>query len=294
MTTPPFVVASLLGDALTLPAHWDYDQGHILATHGRITEMHGPPAKGYHAHTGAGGQTHYGDQALVLWRCLRDAGGRYDPATFMAAWQQFWATSPAYRDHATRETLEHIAAGQVPTRAASRSADLGGAARIAPLIAATLHLPEDQAVELAWNHTALTHADPAVGEAAAFLVRAVRAALAGHDAAAAIARAAEAEYVALPVAQHLAAARAASQEGILHATRALGLACPLPQAFPAMLAIALAYPHDLEAALIDNVMAGGDSAARGLALGMLLGATHGAKLPPRWVAAWLVREDFGL
>ena len=41
---------------------------------------------------------------------------------------------------------------------------------------------------------------------------------------------------------------------------------------------------DFETALIENTNAGGDNAARGLALGMVLGAMHGrSRIPKRWL-----------
>ena len=45
------------------------------------------------------------------------------------------------------------------------------------------------------------------------------------------------------------------------------------------------YEEDLEEALVQTVMAGGDSAARGMIVGMVLGAYLGADgLPGRWVS----------
>jgi ADP-ribosylglycohydrolase len=45
------------------------------------------------------------------------------------------------------------------------------------------------------------------------------------------------------------------------------------------------YENDLEPALIENVMAGGDSAARGMAVGMVLGAHLGRDaIPERWLS----------
>ncbi|MBC7543041.1 MAG: ADP-ribosylglycohydrolase family protein, partial [Candidatus Sericytochromatia bacterium] len=74
--------------------------------------------------------------------------------------------------------------------------------------------------------------------------------------------------------------------GGVAAVQSLGAACAVGAAFPATLALALAHPTDLEAALIENAMAGGDSASRGLFLGMLLGASSGAIVPQRWLTAW--------
>ena len=43
------------------------------------------------------------------------------------------------------------------------------------------------------------------------------------------------------------------------------------------------YQDELKEALIENVMAGGDSAARGMVVGMILGAFHGYDgIPDEW------------
>lgn len=281
--------ASLLGDALALPAHWIYDPATIAARFGRVADLVAPPEDGYHRGQPAGGQTHYGAQALELVRAIAEAG-RFDAEVFARRWRAMWAAPTWYVDGATRDTLAKLAEGVAPGKAGSRSSDLGGAARVAPLLAAMWDAPEAEVVEAAWAQTTLTHRDPAVGEAAAFLVRAARAAAGGAGVEELLVRAAMPEYLALPVKAHLANARRAAGEGD-EAIAALGLACPVGQAFPAVLALALRHGDDLEGALVANVMLGGDSAARGLALGMILGARPGAEVPARWLAAWGARAE---
>lgn len=52
------------------------------------------------------------------------------------------------------------------------------------------------------------------------------------------------------------------------------------------------YEDDLKEALIQSVMAGGDSAARGMLVGMVLGAHLGwESLPKEWVSELVKRED---
>ena len=68
----------------------------------------------------------------------------------------------------------------------------------------------------------------------------------------------------------------------------VGKASPTEGALPSSLYFALRYEHSLEAALVANANVGGDSAARAVVIGMLLGALHGSKgaeavLPKRWL-----------
>lgn len=66
----------------------------------------------------------------------------------------------------------------------------------------------------------------------------------------------------------------------------VGKASPTEGALPSALYFALRYSDSLERALIANANVGGDSAARGIVIGMLLGAAHAddpAAIPERWL-----------
>lgn len=70
----------------------------------------------------------------------------------------------------------------------------------------------------------------------------------------------------------------------LAASAELGLTCHNPEAFPATLHYALRYPDDLTEALSANTLAAGDNSARGMLLGLLLGAAHGSEaIPSAWI-----------
>ena len=58
----------------------------------------------------------------------------------------------------------------------------------------------------------------------------------------------------------------------------------MPDAFPAICHLLLRHPDDVVAGLTANVEAGGDSAARGMIIGMIHGARPAAKpLPEYWL-----------
>ncbi len=71
-----------------------------------------------------------------------------------------------------------------------------------------------------------------------------------------------------------------SREAIEH----LGQMCGAANALPAAVHLITTYEDDLETALTENTMAGGDSAARGLTVGMILGAHLGMDaIPEQWL-----------
>ncbi|HAS75018.1 MAG TPA: hypothetical protein DCS67_12810, partial [Clostridiales bacterium UBA8960] len=66
----------------------------------------------------------------------------------------------------------------------------------------------------------------------------------------------------------------------------VGQSCSCQFAFPSMLYLMLKYPDDFMEAMRQNVLAGGDSAGRGMILGMVLGTAKGySNLPQDLVKA---------
>jgi ADP-ribosylglycohydrolase len=78
------------------------------------------------------------------------------------------------------------------------------------------------------------------------------------------------------------------------AIAAFGQHCGVMAALPSVIHLVVRYPEDLKAALIENVMAGGDSAARGMAAAMILGARLGSgAIPDAWVSGLSAQSRIG-
>ena len=70
-----------------------------------------------------------------------------------------------------------------------------------------------------------------------------------------------------------------------------GQACSVEVALPGVVHIIARYTDDFEGALVENIMAGGDSAARGIPAAMILGAHHGLEaIPGKWLDGLASRE----
>ena len=279
MTARDFILPSFFGDALALGPHWIYDTAKIACLYPGGIREYDDPRSAYHPGKSAGDFTHLGDQTLALLESLADHGGS------LAAWPADWRAwaervredKSSYLDGATRGTLENLAAGK---RQPSDSGELAGAARIAPLFA--VHGDIVPLVAAARAQTALTHGDPRVIDAAEFLARAAFAVGEGAEFAEAFEESGFFPYSALPASDWLMVARHAAGDLAEHAT-ALGLGCDIAGAFPITLALALCHEDDPEEGLSANAMLGGDSASRGLLLGLLMGARHGVDaFPANW------------
>lgn len=277
------VMAAFAADALALGGHWVYNTQVLVKKFGRLERLEAPLAKNYHPTKGAGDFTHYGDQTLLLLESVAAAGG-FEPAAFAEDWRAFMKTYDGYVDGATRGTLENFDAGASPQVSGAPSADLAGAVRIAPLVY-RYRDDLDRLVAAARAQTAMTHNHPLVVAAAEFLARTGWAVLGGSAPVAAMQQAMAALSGAAELGRWLAAGLDSRGRDSAPAIADFGQACEIEMAFPAMVHLVARYESDLKSALVENVMAGGDSAGRGMAVGLILGAWQGeAAIPGDWVS----------
>lgn len=277
------VLASFTADSLALGAHWIYDTAEIDRRFGRVEELLAPQADSYHKGKQRGAFTHYGDQALVLLESLA-AAGRFSPDGFARAWRELFSGYQGYVDKATAATLENMERGLPLDQCGSRSSDLGGAARIAPLV---YRYQDDREtlLEAVRSQTRLTHNNPATLAGAEFIATAVLEMLHGADPDAAMEQALEQGVADIDLDIRIRGALDSGSKESRSVIKGFGQMCGIAAALPGALHLVLKYPDDLKTALIENVMAGGDSAARGLVAGMMLGARLGREaIPGNWLA----------
>lgn len=275
------VLASFAADALALGAHWVYDTGQIDVRFGRVTDFLKPSPPTYHATKSRGELTHYGDQTLVLLRSVSQRGG-FDEKHFGRCWREFFRTYSGYFDGATKQTLKNLEAGKTGAEAASASDDLAGAARIAPLVYRYRNEP-DRLADSARRQTALTHNSPGVLAGADFFSRVACRVLQGVRPAAAMEQVAAETAPGEPIKGWVGAGLSSASEDTRSAVGRFGQMCEIASAFPATVHLIAKYEDRLEQGLVENVMAGGDSAGRGLLAGLVLGAWGGRSvIPERW------------
>lgn len=277
------VLVSLAADALSLGAHWFYDMAEIDRRFGRVEELLAPPPDSFHAGKERGQFTHYGDQTLVLLESVAACKG-FDLADFARRWQALFTTGyRGYVDKATSATLENLQRGLGPEQCGSTSADLGGAARIAPLVW-WYRQDRDQLLEAVRVQTAMTHNNLAVLAGAAFIARTAWSVLAGAAPQAALEAALEEGVADIDLDIRLRSALESAGKDTRTVIGRFGQMCGIASALPGAVHLICSYADDPRTALIENVQAGGDSAARGLVAGLVLGARHGVDAVP---GGWL-------
>ncbi|MFW5690060.1 MAG: ADP-ribosylglycohydrolase family protein [Spirochaetota bacterium] len=275
------VLASFAADSHALGAHWIYDIEEITSRYGRVERLLPPPPDSFHAGRQKGSLTHYGDQTLLLLRYLASRK-HFQLDEFAPLWREYMRGYDGYIDHATQETLEHLEAGSPPAEAGSHMTDLSAAGRIAPLV----YLYRDHAdelVEVARTQSAFTHNAPIVIGATEFLARVLWRVLNGRTPTNAIRRVLEHDVD--PKIQELVEAGLASTDRETpEVALEFGQSCSATGALPLSIHLIAKYEGSLRGALVENVAVGGDSAARGMVVGMVLGAFHGRDaIPDEWI-----------
>jgi ADP-ribosylglycohydrolase len=281
--TKEMVLISLAADSLALGAHWIYDTSAIDRKFGRIEELLKPLENSFHPTKDAGEFTHYGDQTMLLLEYLMDKRV-FELREFAEKWLDYMKKYDGYMDNATKQTIFNMEQGKPPDLCGSPSSDLGGASRISPLIF-TLHNEPDRLAKNVREQTAMTHNNPVVIESAALLARITLEALRGTSPLDALQKVLSDEpdnYILSPL---IEAGLKSKGQDTRQTISGFGQMCEAGSALPSVIHLLATYENDLKNALIENVMAGGDSAARGMIVGMVLGAYHGENsgIPNKWI-----------
>ena len=277
------ILASFAADTLALGVHWIYNTHVIDRKYGRVESLLKPELAKYHAGREKGDFTHYGDQTLVLLRTVREGSG-FDLDAYFLNWQALFKDYDGYMDHATKETLENITGGKSPREAGSSSDDLSGASRIAPLLLYRYDNLE-KLVEDARAQTAMTHNNSRVVAAAGFFAGVLYQVIHGLppvDAMEASLKDFNTDgFIAGAVRKGLESKDLETRGAILD----FGQMCSVDGALSSTIHLIARYHSDLKSALVENIMAGGDCAARGMIVGMILGAGNGIEaIPVSWLS----------
>jgi ADP-ribosylglycohydrolase len=279
----PMVLASFAADSLALGVHWIYDTDKIKKNFGRVDTLRKPFPRSFHPTKDQGEFTHYGDQTFVLLESIAARRG-FDLSDFSGRWQNLFKTYRGYFDQATKQTLQNLAQGRSIEQAGSSSTELSGAARIAPLVF-LYHKEPETLVKAARVQTQMTHNNPLVIDSAEFFARVCCKVLDGSSPTQAMTEVSAQRFKGFLLFAWVKEGIASAGEESVSTIARFGQSCHTDDAFPGVVHLIAKYGKDLKEALVQAVMAGGDSAGRGLLVGMVLGAHLGDKgLPREWVS----------
>ena len=276
------------GDAYALGAHWLYDTQQISKSAFDAKQFN-DPLSDYHPGKKAGDFTHYGDQ--MLW--LLDAVAHdknFNIEKFSSSWREKMEDYSGYVDGASKHTLDALQAGKSSLGCGSSSHDLSVVGRMMPLIYA-YHNDMDKMMEYVKLHTVFTHMSKELVESAAYFNELIMAVSLGADVKRSI------EEIALAYSdtlqQWVAQGVAKAEHESVKAIKELGQSCSVEGGFAAVIYLLVRF-SDFQEAMEANVLAGGDSAARGMIVGAVLGAAGGLEVLPLNYKAMNAAEQIAL
>lgn len=281
------VYGALVADAFALGAHWLYETAEIKAKFPVYTKFY-DPATQYHGEKKAGDLSHYGDQAMWLLESIA-LEKEFSLASFAQRWKAYMSEYKGYIDGASKTSLENLKAGRSPFESGSSSQDLSVVGRIAPLVL-LYHDDQKSLEDSALLQSKMTHNSKGVKEAVLFFSHLLYLVLEDYSPTKAVEKILN-ETQNLSIQNWIKTALASREHDTIEAIHACGQSCNVKGACPGALHLIVKYEDDYAEAMKQNVYAGGDSCARGMIAGMILGAYSGVdSIPAGWMDALNVKE----
>lgn len=277
------IIGSFVGDSMALATHFVRDQEAIKQKYGRIETLLKPELVEHHKNSDAGEFTHYGDQAyqLLIETSLKDS---FDQMSFGTRFRcLFKGDYKGYVDQATQKTLDLISVCTSYAECVSRSSDLGGASRMAPLL---LAYGDDlsELLDATERFVIYTHENLTVMETAAFFAEVTYRVLHEEISPAEVMKELLESKKYTQINEMIKAGLDSVDMDTSEAICYLGMSCDVDGALASTVHVVAKYENNFKEAIIENVMAGGDSAGRGMLIGMVLGAYLGMEaIPSEWV-----------
>ena len=259
------VLGALIQDDYVLGLHWIYDVK-------EIEKLFDPKADGFevlessfHKTKQQGDFTHYGDLMVNFMEYLASTN-HIDVSSYYEYFRMWMHDYDGYKDKAMKMVLSNIEEGHFQ---GSDSDELGGLVKLPPILLAYKDKPK-LAKLYAIAFTKATHDNPLVVTLATYFSDVVFALNDGEDLLSALHKAL-AVMPMMVIDLYDKALYNLDKEPVA-AILEFGQACSAHMAFPSVIYLLTKYHDDPEAMFKANVQAGGDSAARGILLGMVMGA----------------------
>jgi len=269
---------SLLGDAYSLGGHWVYDQDELAKSKLNLNGLN-DPLTSYHPTKKAGDFTHYGDQTVWLLEYMKQSGV-YDPFVYGELWQKNMTNYNGYKDSASNDSLLNIKSGRSFLAAGSGSHDLSVVGRHAPILFTLKGM--DEMLESVKFHNCLTHMSKETLDASKYIAEVTLAMIYNLDVESTLQE--RAKFYGEAVEAEVEKAFKLKEKESNKAIKELGASCNVIGGLAATIYLLINHHDDFDALMRANVLAGGDSAARGIVAGMIVGARYGFEaIKPSWI-----------
>ncbi len=260
------VIGSILQDMYALGLHWIYDTDKVQSLFKERESAFDVQEDSFHKTKQKGDLTHYGDLTVWFMSYLKNHD-EPDISTFYESYIEWMDKYNGYKDHAMKTVYQNIKEG---TYSGSTSSELGGLCKIGPILKKYEHQP-NLAKLYAIAFTKATHDHPLPVSLASYFTDVVYAVSNGMSIDEALHQ--YIDFMPMDIVELFVLAKESLDLEPVEAIKKLGQACPAEMAFPSVIYLLLKYKSNLVAMQQANVLAGGDSAARGMLVGMVVGAS---------------------
>jgi ADP-ribosylglycohydrolase len=265
------IKGALTADRYALGAHWVYEPKELAKLPIDWEDLNDPQSM-WHQGKKRGDQTHYGDHMLWLLEFVQTEG-TFDAAKYRDFWMDKMQTYTGYIDASTRESMENFM--QNPNSVeGSASHDLSIIGRIAPLLLVSSN--EEEFLNHVFDFVKITHNSALVMAVAIYFATMLFRVVKGGTVIAAL----QTTAIHPDLEKTRDTALFSTGKDTAKTIQKFGPACGVEGGFEGVLHLLVSYGFFKEM-MIENAKAGGDSAARGMIAGMLLGA-QGEEIPQEW------------
>ena len=267
------IFGAFYGDAYSLGGHWVYDTIEIENACFDLSNCNNPISP-YHPTKSKGDFTHYGDQMFWLLQDLVKED-KFSLVDFGQRWHTNMQIYTGYIDGASKHTVKKLSEEKNYFACGSSSSDLSAVSRMFPIILKYNDslLDMQEAIKL---HTILTHMNKDLVLSGAFFCEVSVAVLNGADLEKTILE--SSKHFGDNILQWTQKAQEALEINPKEAIHKLGASCSVNGAFASTIYILLKYKDNFFEALKENMLAGGESSARGMIIGGILGIVHAKEL----------------
>ncbi len=293
------VLGALVADAATMGLHWLYEPERLASIAGKTDPIflaadrqYFEGAKGYFAHEGkrAGEASQYGAVLALAMESLVASEGVPDIADYQRRYLAFFGPGGAWKgyiDRPTRGTLANLGAAVDDDTPEVTGIDDDQMPALSPVPAVVAAGPDHPDLETrVIQMVRVTNDNALASEAASISARLIRAALHGEDLSTALTN--EAERAGEVLRPLLLEALDKADQPTVDIAGHFGRACHVHQGLPVVFHI-LNTVGTYEDGVRKNILAGGDSCGRSMALGAILGARFGFGRKRGMPLPWLTR-----
>lgn len=221
----------------------------------------------------------YGRQMLWLLEYMKESKV-YDPFAFGDIWKNKMSQEKGHIDKASLDTLANLKSGRSYLGAGSGSHDLSVVGRHAPIMYTLKGM--DEMLESVKFHTCLTHMSKEAIDTSKYMAEVTLAMIYNLDVANTLQE--RAKFYGKEVEAQVEKGFELRDKPIKVVLRELGTGSDIEGALALTIYLLLNYHDNFSTLMQENLKAGGDVTARGMLMGMIVGARYGFEaIQPIWI-----------